>query len=1035
MTRKAPALAAILFLVACKTSPDQDPLNGSFEAGREGPTGWELSGGAGVWEEEGHTGARCISATGDGESSNYWKCASFPLEQWTIYRVEFWTKSSPDASGGNVITGTNQCNFDWPHAKDWTHRSITFRTTYRHDRAYLRFGQWQAKGKVYFDDIRIKEVRALHGWPEGVYLGEGETIRNGRYEFVAPLNKGLNWARAIDWCTADFNSNRWLLTGETDIGFRHGVGRRGMGRFLFSDAQVEVNVGHYTAGRCVIQASLDEKTWTRLGEIAEVGTAEFRLPSDFDGPRSIFVRLHCRNKEGEAKPCSLQINDYRFSARIDKKDINLTGTTYFVHQEPADWSSQEEWDRLRREWTGPRKTLALLKDIKTVGAPSLGGLNTVQIGVANGWIRTLRIVPVVEIDGARTSHPYYEIPRHGEATIIVPYHAGRPGNHKAKVKLLDGETSETLYTATWDYRVPPLYDSGFGYAIASDADCDLWWAEAPYKISRRCPTPEKRRPIMIAAAKGEYEPLQLVIAPKRDLRGLRVKVSALRSAGSGRIPADAIEVCRVGYVSVTHPTDSIGCAGEWPDPLPPLDKPFDVVAKKGVQPLWLTVHVPRDAAAGDYRGTIDLAAENWQASVPFTVRVWDFEIPRENHLKTAFGFSHGNVRRYHNLTSDEELRQVLDLYFKNFAEHRISPYNFAPFDPIRVEFPETPDGSVKLDFSRFDRQAEKYFGPDYRFTTLRLPLRGMGSGTFHARRPGRIGGFEQGSPEYERIFADYLRQLESHFRQKGWLDKVFIYWFDEPDPKDYEFVRDGMERIHRAAPGLRRMLTEQPEDELAEVVEIWCPVTPNVKPEDVARERAKGREFWWYICTGPKGPYCTLFIDHYAIEFRMWSWQTWKTGVQGLLIWASNYWTSSAAFPSPAIQNPWEDPMSYRSGYSTPKGVKRHWGNGDGRFLYPPNRDPANDKSKHLGGPINSFRWEMLREGIEDYEYFWLLRDLVEKAKKRGDSGEAVARGERLLRIPDSITRDLTHFTHDPLDLYRYRAALAEAIVALSGSK
>jgi hypothetical protein len=645
------------------------------------------------------------------------------------------------------------------------------------------------------------------------------------------------------------------------------------------------------------------------------------------------------------------------------------------------------------------------------------------------------VTPVVEIDGAKTTHASRELPVKpaGGTRIALPYDAGRPGSHDAKVSLVDSRTSEPLYTAWWDYRVPLLYDSGFGYALASDPACGLWWAEGTYKISRRCPMPELEKPIAISAAKGEYEPFQLVLAPQRDVRNMRVRVSPLASQDGARIPADAVAVCRVGYVSITDPTDEIGCAGEWPDPLPPLDKPFDLRAADGVQPLWFTVHVPRDAAAGDYRGTIELSADDWRTAVPFTVHVWNFEIPRENHLKTAFGFSTSNVRRYHNLTSDDELRQVVELYFKNFAEHRISPYDFAPFDPIQVQFPKDADGAVKVDFSRFDRQAEKYLGPDYRFSTFRLSLSGMGGGTFHARRPGRIGRFDEDTPEYTRLFGDYLRQLESHLRDKGWLDNAFVYWFDEPEPKDYDFVRAGMERIHRAAPGLRRMLTEEPAKALDGAVDIWCPLTPNITPAVVARERAAGRDVWWYICTGPKGPYCTLFIDHYAVEFRMWSWQTWKAGVQGLLIWQSNYWTSDAAFPSPQIQNPWEDPMSYVSGYSTAAGTKKHWGNGDGRFLYPPNRDPAHDKSKYLVGPVNSIRWEMLREGIEDYEYFWLLRDLVEKAKKRGERSDALTRAESLLAIPDSITRDQTHFTHDPLDLYRYRESVARAIEGLEG--
>ncbi|MDX1777137.1 MAG: hypothetical protein R3297_11190, partial [Desulfobulbales bacterium] len=35
-------------------------------------------------------------------------------------------------------------------------------------------------------------------------------------------------------------------------------------------------------------------------------------------------------------------------------------------------------------------------------------------------------------------------------------------------------------------------------------------------------------------------------------------------------------------------------------------------------------------------------------------------------------------------------------------------------------------------------------------------------------------------------------------------------------------------------------------------------------------------------------------------------------------------------------QNPYADPMGWTSGFSTPKGAKRPWGNGDGRFIYPP---------------------------------------------------------------------------------------------------
>jgi hypothetical protein len=1046
MVREIIAVAILLLsvqtlIIAAPVAPNGASaiLNASFEEGASTPLGWTLSGGVGTWGKEGHTGSRCISVTGDGKSSNFWKCplGGAPLGgilPAAHYRIDFWTKSSPDASGGTVIAGTDFCNVDWSHTKEWTHRSIVFRMPNRWgEQHYFRFGQWEAKGKVYFDDIRIYKVELAHNRVDGGELGAGETIRDGRYEFVAPVGRGLNFARPMEVCTANFNSNRWLLSDGQWILFHHGLRPDGRNWLPLKNARVEVDVGYYVAGRCAVIAGSSGDEGTTIGTIDRVGTADFSLPAQLDGEKDIVVSLVAAKKEGESRPCSLQVRGYRFVAETDQKDLNLTGETYAILHEPAIIEVDVERDWLKSQWDGSEKAWQMEANFWSVGAPSLGGKNQMQIIIINRGPGALDLVSVVSVDETKQSRqPIPTPPASRSMTVELSYDAGRAGSHQAKVELLDKQTSEALFRASWQYTIPSLYDWGFGYAVAPNYICGLWWAEGTYKINRRCPMPEREQPISISAAKGEYEPFQLVMAPKRDLRGVQVKVSALKSEGGAQIPAEAVAVCRVGYVNVTDPTDEIGCAGEWPDPLPPLDKPFDLRASEGVQPLWFTVHVPHDTAAGDYRGTIDLVADDWKTSVSFTVHVWNFEIPRENHLKTAFGFSTGNVRRYHNLTSDEELRQVVELYFKNFAEHRISPYDPAPFDPIQVQFPKDADGPVKVDFSRFDKQAEKHLGPDYRFSMFQLHLSGMGGGTFHARRSGKIGRFEEDTPEYTRLFTDYLRQLESHLREKGWLDKAYIYWFDEPEPKDYDFVRAGMERIHRAAPGLRRMLTEQPEKELDGAVDIWCPVSPNVKPDDVTKERAKGNEFWWYICTGPKGPYCTLFIDHYAIEFRMWSWQTWKLGIQGLLIWQTNYWTSDAAFPSPQIQNPWEDPMSYVSGYSTAPGTKRHWGNGDGRFLYPPNRDPERDKSKYLVGPVNSIRWEMLREGIEDYEYFWLLRDLVEKTKKRSEKGDALARAEQLLTIPDAITRDQTHFTHDPLDLYRYRTALAEAIVALS---
>jgi len=229
------------------------------------------------------------------------------------------------------------------------------------------------------------------------------------------------------------------------------------------------------------------------------------------------------------------------------------------------------------------------------------------------------------------------------------------------------------------------------------------------------------------------------------------------------------------------------------------------------------------------------------------------------------------------------------------------------------------------------------------------------------------------------------------------------------------------------------MLTEQPEEALAGPIDVWCPVSPNYDHEAAEKRRAHGDVFWWYVCTGPKAPYCTLFIDHPATELRVWLWQTWERNIVGNLVWQATYWTSSAAYPDEP-QNPYEDPMGYRSGYSTPKGTKRYWGNGDGRFVYPPLAAAApgiSGPDPVIEPPVSSIRWEMLREGIEDYECLHLLRELI--AKHRDElAPEDVTKYEALLEVPDAITEDMTTFTTDPAPIYARRAEVAEAIERLT---
>jgi hypothetical protein len=218
-------------------------------------------------------------------------------------------------------------------------------------------------------------------------------------------------------------------------------------------------------------------------------------------------------------------------------------------------------------------------------------------------------------------------------------------------------------------------------------------------------------------------------------------------------------------------------------------------------------------------------------------------------------------------------------------------------------------------------------------------------------------------------------------------------------------------------------------------VDIWCGLTPEWTPEKVKARRDAGEAVWWYICTGPKAPYVTEFIDHPGTELRLWPWQSWQYGVSGILVWATTYWSSPLAYPEPDVQDPWADPMSWVSGYGNPVGYWSPWGNGDGRFFYPPRRDPNDSAVPNLDGPINSTRWENLRDGMEDYEYLWLLSQAVAQAEAGQADAELLRQARALLTVPPQISRDLTHFTTDPRPILDQRDRIATLIERLGGGR
>jgi hypothetical protein len=952
--------------------------DGGFERGSGAPEGWTLSGGAGDWARPGRTGERCVQVTGSGSDSNFWRSTSVTFEPRKTYRVSFWTRRRP-AGGGCVITGTSFANRDYSPGPEWERHGFAFRAPESVDGSFLRFGQWEAKGTVSFDDVELHEAKAFHLRSGGLELGEGESLRAGRYLARSNLGgDGANDWRPLATHTAGFNSNRWTFGDGQTVVYRHAPGRRQKG------ATVTVSVGYHTGGRCIVEAGRDGKAFEPVGELAKVMESGFPLPAALFPAPEIFIRLRASERS------NFQVYGYRYEAELDEPAPDLQGKTHYLEilEKAAD-------------------------DIEVVSLGDLrpGGDNRL---VLSG--RPRRVLARVTAEG-RSHEREVALVAGG---VDVPYDVRKTGEQELALTLLEG--GKTVYSARVPFFVPLFYAADYGRQLPGGEGLGLWWTDAVRKIGRERPLPEEKgEAVSLSAARNEIEAAQIVLRPDKAIKALTASAGELKGA-KGRIAADRVEIREVAYVRVEHPTDPTGAAGEWADPLPPLKGPIPCAAGRN-QPLWVQVRVPEDAAAGDYEGTVTIDADGRKVAVQLRLHVWDFALPRRTHVRSGFGFSPGEVKRYHNLQTPEEVREVCEKYYRNFADHRIALYDPMSASPIRVRLTGTKENpDVEVNFVEFDKAAAHYLD-EIGFNSFMLHVQGLPGGTFHERHEGNFHGHKQGSTHYERLMGKYLKAVQDHLEEKGWLKKAYVYWFDEPEPRDYPFVVEGMQLLKRLAPKLTRFLTEEPNDALAGHVELWCPVLNAFDPAAAKKRQEKGEEIWWYVCCGPHAPYTTLFIDHDAIELRMWLWMSWRYGVEGILIWQTNYWTSSTAFPKGALQDPWADPMSYVSGYGVPEGTKQHWGNGDGRFFYPPHRGLS--KEKNLDGPVDSIRWEMLREGIEDFEYFWALRDAVRRKKAQGTEAE------KLLDVPAEIFRDLTHFSKDPQVLYRHRALVAEAIERL----
>ena len=308
----------------------------------------------------------------------------------------------------------------------------------------------------------------------------------------------------------------------------------------------------------------------------------------------------------------------------------------------------------------------------------------------------------------------------------------------------------------------------------------------------------------------------------------------------------------------------------------------------------------------------------------------------------------------------------------------------------------------QFDFSEMDSRLERLFSKGMNVFI-------MGTAP-NLKRQGK----EHYTAEFIDEFTERLKAFGDHLRSKGWIDRAYVYVYDEAPEAAWPEVKKMSRAIRAAAPELRiiQCLSEPAGVQaLQGFVDVFDVYITHYHQTGVAPLQSEGTEAWLAVCCCPAdNP--NLFIEYPLLDARIIPMFCWKYGVQGFEYWSPNHWG----------RNPGKDPAErWPNAPWDPNSFGKY--NGDGYLLYP---GPE-------GVPYPSIRLKALRDGFEDYEYMWTLDQLVEKATRSGkESLDQVQEAKRLLRMDELITDD-GDFAKTEDRYFAFREKVAKSIVALRG--
>jgi len=525
--------------------------------------------------------------------------------------------------------------------------------------------------------------------------------------------------------------------------------------------------------------------------------------------------------------------------------------------------------------------------------------------------------------------------------------------------------------------------------------------------------PEKLEKIELIGIRNEFISGQFVINATNNLTNVTVESGNLKNEQSGDIiPADMVKWNFVGSIPLSSNTPNQPVSvleriapADYPDYL--MAETHLNIQKGEYRSVWLTILIPENSDEGIYSGKLTVKSEQGEQSVPIRVKVYPLILPDERNLKVTEWYNTRHFPDMHGIDTpySDDWFAMLKKYAVNMAEHRQNVFQ-VPASVIGIS--KSSEGILEFDFTRFDQIAEVFWSTgkmDYLETgeLFRFGEEGWSGTEIFPRnfsvRDAKTG--EQITLEGDEVLPHLLQNLESHLRQKGWLNKSYFHVKDEPSLHNAEAWRKASAYVNKYAPDLIRMDAIET-TYLLDDIEVAVPKLDAFATwYDTYREGLKkGTELWLYtvgIYQGSLLPNKT--IDMPLIDCRLMHWLNYKYDATGYLHWGWNQWT--------------DDPF---------KEVGMHIG--DGWHVY-----PARD------GVLNSLRWELMRNGIQDYEIFIMLEKKISALKDSlGTKFSWIDPEQRGKEICGKVVKGFVERSNDPKVFYNARAEVIEELMNFNSS-